>query len=206
MSAAQREKIQQLGFWDSDVSAPKHDEITMWAFERAEDLAKRYVKFRGEAWFEKHSCAVGEQWPIDWVKRLHNEFPGLEEPPAKRSKLVVRREIEAVLREREPEYHPRQIPRNQRILGYADVLLHCVGERLSASKLVSSSEPPGWDVYDSDFRIVVEVKSVLPTLGELMRQLNLYRQSCRHIVLIAPDDRYADVLAEQEVLFVKYQP
>lgn len=119
---------------------------------------------------------------------------------------MVKRELEAVLREREPEWHPRQLPRNQRILGYADLLLHCVGEHLGASQLVSGREPPEWIVKEEAFRILVEVKSELPTVGELMRQLNLYRQSCGQVIVVAPDDRYSALLAEQGILFVKYEP
>ncbi len=206
MTAAQREKTQQLGFWDTDVANPKHDEITLWVMEHAESVAKRYVAFRGTDWFERFDLAVDSSWPAQWVSKLRKEFPELGEPPARNNKLVTKRELEAVLREREPEYHPRQFPRNQRILGYADTFLHCVGERLGASQVLGSREPPEWNLHKVEFKIIVEAKTVLPTLGELMRQINLYRQACSNVVLVAPDDRYADLLAEQEVLFVKYEP
>ena len=205
MTAAQREKIQQLGFWDTDVANPGHDDITLWAMGCAEDLAQRYVAFRGIDWFESYGMTVGASWSLERVAKCQRDFPELGDPPARRTTLVAKREIEAVLREREPEYHPRQVPRNQRILGYADLLLHCVSEQLGASQVVSGREPPRWDVREVGFKIIIEVKSVLPTLGELMRQLNLYRQAHPNVVLVAPDERYAGLLREQGVLFVKYE-
>lgn len=71
--------------------------------------------------------------------------------------------------------------------------------------MVGSREPPRWDVGGVGFKRIVEVKSVLPTLGELMRQLNLYRQAYPNVVLMAPDERYAELLKEQGVLFMKYE-
>lgn len=202
-----RDKVQQLGLWDLEVAKPKHDEITLWALEHAEVLARRYMAFRGDRVSAEWGAIEGAAWPPDRVAKLRSEFPDLGEVlPTKRATLVFKRELEAVLREREPEWHPRQLPRNQRILGYADLLLHCTGEQLGASQLVSGREPPEWFVREESFRIVVEAKSKLPTVGELMRQLNLYRQACGQVIVVAPDDRYSALLAEQEILFVKYDP
>lgn len=49
---------------------------------------------------------------------------------------------------------------------------------------------------DEPFKTFIEVKSELPTVGELMRQHNLYRQSCSQVIVVVPDDRYAAILAE----------
>jgi hypothetical protein len=205
--AGARDKVQQLGFWDMEVAKPKHDEITLWALENAEVLARRYMAFRGDRVMAEWGAVEGSSWPHARVLKLRNEYPDLgERLPTKRATLVVKRELAAVLREREPEWHPRQVPRNQRTLGYADLLMHCVGEHLGASQLVSGREPPQWTVREEPFRIIVEVKSELPTIGELMRQLNLYRQSCGQVIVVAPDDRYTALLAEQGILFVKYDP
>ena len=56
-------------------------------------------------------------------------------------------------------------------------------------------------------RILVEAKSELPTLGELMRQINLYRTAFDgKVVVVSPDDTFADILKEQGVTFIKYAP
>ena len=39
-----------------------------------------------------------------------------------------------------------------------------------------------------------------------MRQINLYRTAFKGpVVIVSPDDSYADLLHEQGVLFIKYQ-
>jgi hypothetical protein len=53
--------------------------------------------------------------------------------------------------------------------------------------------------------LLVEAKSVLPTVGELMRQIQLYRTAFGgKIVVVSPDDSYSNILSEQGVTFVKY--
>jgi hypothetical protein len=47
----------------------------------------------------------------------------------------------------------------------------------------------------------------MPTVGELMRQINLYRTAFGgKFVVVSPDDSRADILKEQGVTFVKYAP
>jgi hypothetical protein len=143
------------------------------------------------------------------VAEYQAKHPGLGAPPAKRVVTIHRRDWEAVLREREPEYHPRQLPRNQRLLGFADLLVHFSLPQLgvvNANGGPYGREQPEWSVRDHDFQLIVEAKTTLPTIGELMRQINLYREACWHLVLVALDDRYAALLAEQGVLFVRYDP
>lgn len=40
--AKSREKIQQIGFWDAEVSNASHDKVCLWAYENA-DLIVRAV-------------------------------------------------------------------------------------------------------------------------------------------------------------------
>lgn len=51
----------------------------------------------------------------------------------------------------------------------------------------------------------VEVKSGQICLGELLRQINFYREyGCDgYWVVVGPDDRYADVLRGQDIAFVR---
>jgi hypothetical protein len=48
-AAAQRQKIQQLGFWDPDVAQPLHDDITQWNYDR----------WRADWQHEQHSATSG---------------------------------------------------------------------------------------------------------------------------------------------------
>jgi len=40
--AKSREKIQQLGLWDPEVSAPDHDAVCFWADEHAEMILGQF--------------------------------------------------------------------------------------------------------------------------------------------------------------------
>ncbi len=53
--------------------------------------------------------------------------------------------------------------------------------------------------------IFIEAKSEIKSLGELIRQINVYRtyQGGNYFV-VAPDDRYIDILNEQGIGFIKY--
>lgn len=56
--------------------------------------------------------------------------------------------------------------------------------------------------YDS---VLFEVKSVLPTLGDLIRQLQYYRQIFSQIIVVGTDDKYAKILEEQGFGYVNYK-
>jgi len=50
-----------------------------------------------------------------------------------------------------------------------------------------------------------EAKVAIPSLGELIRQLRLYQQYCRHqLYVVSPDDRFAEQLLAQGFGFIKY--
>ncbi|MFZ6758141.1 hypothetical protein ACO0K9_13105 [Undibacterium sp. Ji50W] len=191
--ASAREKLPQLGLWDSEVSKPNHDTITLWAHKHAEMLARQYVTTYADHFNER-----GIDLLPDWPHALLERNPELGMPPPKCPTLVSKRELEAVLRGRSEgasRYNP--------ILGYGDLLLHCEAHVLGT---IESERPrkKEWWVETMRFQILVEVKTELPTLGELMRQLNLYRESVRHVIVVAPDEKYAELLSEQGILFVRY--
>jgi len=57
--------------------------------------------------------------------------------------------------------------------------------------------------------LFVEVKTVIPNLGELMRQMNFYRSFLTEygskFMVICPDDRYKRIINEQGIWFYKYK-
>lgn len=192
--ASAREKLPQLGLWDNEVSKPNHDTITKWAYEHAEMLVRQYVTTYAPYFNER-----GIDILPDWSQALLDKNPELGIPPPKCSKLVLKREWEAVLRGRSDGVGGRYNP----ILGYGDLLLHCEANVLGTVETERTRKKEWW-VETMRFQILVEVKTELPTIGELMRQLNLYRESVRHVIVVAPDAKYAELLSEQGILFVQY--
>lgn len=62
-------------------------------------------------------------------------------------------------------------------------------------------------------RFYFEVKNKIPSLGELLRQMNFYKHYLGqqqfgpkvYFVVVSPVDDYKDILREQGILFYKYQ-
>jgi len=64
--------------------------------------------------------------------------------------------------------------------------------------------------------VCFEIKTKIPSLGELLRQINMYREPVNRLgqrgsqakyasfAVIAPDDRFSPILREQGIEFIKY--
>ncbi|MHA2265228.1 MAG: hypothetical protein ACXAEN_22770 [Candidatus Thorarchaeota archaeon] len=63
------------------------------------------------------------------------------------------------------------------------------------------------DMWIPDYRICIEVKTEIPSVGELIRQIAMYKQytiSQPFFAVVSPNDRFASVLESQGILFYKY--
>lgn len=87
---------------------------------------------------------------------------------------------------------------NQRgtVIGYVDL---CA--RLGRRSWVFDARDLRWDGIVEQHRIYFEVKPEIPSVGELLRQINKYRhyREGGTWVVVTPSDRYAGVLASQDV-------
>lgn len=60
-----------------------------------------------------------------------------------------------------------------------------------------------------DLGYCFEVKSSIPSLGEVIRQIRMYEQHCQSnpkFVVVSPDNRFEPALKSQGIGFVKYEP
>ena len=190
--ASKRDKTAQIGFWDDEVSKPSHDEITIWAYQNSAEIVKQYVteflpkevkRILSSEWTREHCRAYLRGMNVDLV-----------DLPLKPNVLVKSRVIEHVIQQY-PD-NSRSLPR---ILGYGDLLIVWNDECLDWD-----DKDKKWLIHNEVHHLLVEVKSILPTLGELMRQVNLYRQVYRNVAVVAPDASYSSILKEQGILFVPY--
>ena len=56
-------------------------------------------------------------------------------------------------------------------------------------------------------KCMFEVKTEIPSLGDLFRQLSVYRRHMReseHIIVVSPDSRFSTEIRAQKYLFLKY--
>jgi hypothetical protein len=61
------------------------------------------------------------------------------------------------------------------------------------------------DVYSKKLSIAVEVKTGIPVVGDLIRQIQFYRNYLDATwIVVSPDDRNADILKDQQIHFFKY--
>jgi hypothetical protein len=64
---------------------------------------------------------------------------------------------------------------------------------------------PEWVVAFKPTNLLFEVKTEIPSFGELMRQINFYRAYEQGpFFVVSPDDRFKSTLASQGIGFVKY--
>ena len=53
-----------------------------------------------------------------------------------------------------------------------------------------------------------KVKTKIDSVGELIRQINYYRNVLREtiFVVVSENDKYKDILKDQKIRFIKYEP
>jgi hypothetical protein len=202
--AKSREKIQQLGFWDPEVTTPDHDTVCLWAYENADMLFHvSYPDRFNHPWLNEEVHLPNNE---ESTTALAKKFTCANPRPNPR---VFKRTLEFVL-----HTHTGYQNKLERIVGYADLLIETevpvVCARYKAAETRGGEDvfdgfEIGWSRSREAPHILVEAKSILPTVGELMRQIQLYRTAFKgKIIVVSPDDRYKDILTEQGVTFVKF--
>jgi hypothetical protein len=91
-----------------------------------------------------------------------------------------------------------------------------IGKKITFSK---TSEKQAWQQYATAARLFFEVKTKIPSVGELMRQLQLYKTSPtfrwspgdgpksinKWIVVAPPNNEAVSVCAQHAIFFVEYR-
>ena len=116
--AKSREKIQQIGFWDAEVSKPDHDAVCLWAYENADLIFRAcYPKIFDHTWLtnEASSQGVEGQSTIDQIKVFANANP-------RPNPRAFKKTLEYVLK----SYTGYQ-DKMERIVGFADLLIETEG-------------------------------------------------------------------------------
>lgn len=213
--AKAREKIPQLGFWDTEVPKPDHDDVCRWAYENVDMIFRTVCPERFDKPWLQDEVSLGWNDRDEYAKERSGEAKKFADTNQRPNPRVTTKTWEFVLTRR-TGYQDR----HEQIVGYADLMIEtelpCIfpkykvwegkdvfdGFAMGFTPRLSSMRP-----YIEAPRILVEAKSVLPSFGELMRQINLYRTAFNGLfVVVAPDDSYAEILSEQGVAFVKYAP
>lgn len=90
------------------------------------------------------------------------------------------------------------------IVGYIDIKVHLKGRFYDRNSLNSDRMEPYTTVF-------IEVKTEIPSLGELIRQMRAYQFYQDHqgistsYIIVSPDDSHKKILVEQGFYFYKYK-
>lgn len=204
--AKSREKVQQLGFWDTEVTKPDHDTVCLWAYNNTEVIFRAACPKEFDRQWDINEILLGHE-DLESRAKIADEFKKSNPRPNPR---ITKKSIEYVLR----SYTGYQ-DKIERIIGFADLLFETEYPKISVrykenGKFGCDDIFDGFEIVWSRNRwespnILVEAKSILPTVGELMRQIQLYRTAFHGcIVVVSPDEKYKEILSEQGVAFVKY--
>lgn len=188
-----RDKLPQLGFWDDEVPKRSHDSMVLWAHANAERLVRQYLAAFPSRDF---GAILSKTWGGSSITLRNGEKLSTLPPlPPKPTELVEKKTFEYVLQQHPENGNGRMLPR---ILGYADLVIFW------NDPTVEWGDDQQWHISGRSRRVLIEAKTVLPSIGELMRQINLYRLVCHDVIVVAPDTTYADILREQGVLVVPF--
>jgi len=174
---------QRFGFADNDLKTPQHDGIMLWLSQHADKILAAFV-------------SETEWGDISW---LNDELAKHSRKPISQNELPQRRPPRVLSTIWE---HP--VMSGKYIVGFVDMLIE-----YATDELVFSGKDFSWYTAMSSHNttICVEVKSSIPSLGELIRQIRMYQQYQNGIyVVVSPDARYADALRSQGIEFYHYNP
>ena len=215
-SATGKTYADRLKFGDKDLADPDHDVIMLWLDQHIERVVGQLV---GNEW----SPAYVDQLR-DWANRLMQEYPpiprrewqGLGEPPKRpqnRIQILDKRWEQPLIDEKATQ---------KPVVGFADLKVTCQITHLGFDWLhrhanslgcvtvaAGGMRPPEWEVTTERYEIYFEVKSQITSLGELIRQIRFYEACFRvppEFVVVAPGDKYAQLLRAQGIHYVFYTP
>ena len=186
--ARKAEKVQSLQKQlDREKASPDYDPYT--TFGNLDTSQKDIMN-------QKYLIEKGER-----ISKIEKEFQQASEQirvsplPLKPSIRIVKKQWE------EP------VMSNDYIVGFVDMAVTFQLPRLNLNiELEENGWNSKWNIgYATDNRINFEVKTEIPSLGELIRQLNMYKSyGAKNIFVVAPDDSHKELLQEQGIGFIKY--
>jgi len=101
---------------------------------------------------------------------------------------------------------------NKYIVGFIDLVAWIKVPRLTLINLDAEKdiewEDIAWHIADYPDRIITfnfEIKSSIPSVGELLRQIRMYQEYTNgHFIVVSPDTRFKSVIEKQGIKFIDY--
>lgn len=204
MTSAARKKVDSrtLELFDKEVDKPEHDHILVRLFEDDEQLGKLIHALHGSPQlqpfddrstfnlFDRYGTLL-RKVGIDEATRLTGHRPVWKSASPFQ---IGHKSLEVLM-----NYSTDDYGRYSRIIGFIDIGVSYV-EKLGPHIAIDSNGVAHWQSEHQQRMALFEVKSAWPTVGNLIRQLNLYRYASpvsfhglRKNILVGPDDSMNDI-------------
>ena len=210
MSATKRQKTYagKLSS-DKDLSTPKHDEIVMWAMANMEKILDK----------EKHFAEA-----FECLRKEIQRYSTFGEHNVKR--ILGHEDYQRMLIELQKatpkcivEYPVKSIAANggyaKNAKGFMDLVIYSRKEDHPdlRNKMDYKMDNNGFSFtrIEDAVCLYIEVKSVVPSFGEIMRELQFYHTSLervekKNIALLCPPTQFADLIRAQGFTVIEYKP
>lgn len=151
-------------------------------------------------WLDKHVEGVAKEI-IEWTDVWPARLVGLKMGGYKDLGNLPPREVRLTKIWEDPVTN---VGATKYVVGFVDMVV-----RVEITELLVDERPiPKWlGLWPNKPQRTIgfEAKTGIPSIGELIRQLRLYQQYCRHeLYVVSPDDRFAEQLLAQGFGFIKY--
>ncbi|MDP2380176.1 MAG: hypothetical protein Q8M35_06785 [Pseudohongiella sp.] len=205
MSSKARQKIDPTvrDMFDAEVDSPDHDRVVVALFQNESALlgliATEYAvselpDFTEQSRFRLHDESDKAGW-ISYADAIQKT--GVVPTWSDRSSIrVAKKQLEA------PLLLPNGTGRTSRVVGFIDLAVTF----LSVGNPTVYRFRDGvhqWQRNEETMTLLVEVKAKWPTVGNLLRQLNLYSMSAPHTFtgdivkfVVGPDDSMSEMLSQ----------
>jgi hypothetical protein len=186
---------EKFGFLDGDLRTPVHDAIMVWLDGEAERLARTFASKMSqcsEEYIAKLRATANQMVTQDFSESA-KDWPGLGAPPVPKFLGVRKKTWES------PIVTPSKFT-----VGFVDMEVIVEYEVLDYSWSNQPRELPSWKLWRQSATILFEVKSSIPSVGEVIRQIRLYQEYKDGIyVVVSPDTRFASILRGQGIHFIE---
>ncbi|KOF03939.1 hypothetical protein AWW67_02150 [Roseivirga seohaensis] len=222
--------IQQLGFFDNDLNSSTHDNIMIWLQKNIDQVLNNLYYTPFERWeVERMVNSTKEELQrllppmiqqLKWSgNKLEEHQKLIDSLQNWTGKEILEQAIErplitshSVKWEMTVEREGRRVG-DKYTLGFIDmhVAFSYMGYMIKGIPIGSNQKKeieeyslPYLFSYFNDDEVFFEVKTKIPSVGALLRQINFYKSyKPGKYVVVCPDDRHKELLASQNVGFVK---
>lgn len=171
---------------DDDLKTPKHDEIMIWLNKAIDIFLPKWTNIKRE-WTRNDFLTLSQE---------NDDISFYDDLPIKPNIKIIRKQWEPPITRGQSEI----------LVAIPDMVV-----KYKAPMLLSDKE-----VFLEDYYAWFEVKSRIVSLGEVVRQINIYRRYTMEgshrrrdswfLVSPKPSEDFIEILNEQRINFIEYDP